>query len=228
MEERGFIISPRYPSYYPTGRECFYVISPPDATFLSIKIIDMDIDCTGTDNIELRDGHSSKSPIIGVFCGANNSMPSSIDTTQSSLWLKFSSSHQGIGRGFNISYESINGTSWSYNGGACGGVMDSPSGIITSPSFPDYYPPAQDCIYVISVPSAPYINLTFTTMDVSCPPSGIASPSSYKYDFIEFRDGSEYDSPLIGKFCGNVSTVPKYIQSTQKYLRIRCSVTQAN
>ena len=228
MEERGFIISPRYPSYYPTGRECFYVISPPDATFLSIKIIDMDIDCTGTDNIELRDGHSSKSPIIGVFCGTNDSMPSSIDTTQSSLWLKFSSSHQGIGRGFNISYESINGTSWSYNGGACGGVMDSPSGIITSPSFPDYYPPAQDCVYIISVPSAPYINLTFTTMDVACPPSGIASPSSYKYDFIEFRDGSEYDSPLIGKFCGNVSTVPKDIRSTQKYLRIRCSATQSN
>ena len=188
----------------------------------------MDIDCTGTDSIELRDGHSSESPIIGIFCGTESDMPSSIDTTQASLWLKFSSGHQGMGSGFNISYESINRTKWSYNGGSCGGVMNSPSGILTSPSFPAYYPPAQDCIYLLSVTSAPYINLTFTIMDVSCPPSGISSPSSTKYDFIEFRDGREDHSPLIGKFCGNLSTVPKYIQSTQNYLRIRWSVAQAN
>ena len=187
----------------------------------------MDIDCSGKNIIELRDGHSSESPIIGIFCGTDNDMPSSIHTTQSSLWLKFSSSHQGIGIGFNISYQHINETNWSFNSGSCGGVLDSQKGIITSPSFPSNYPPAKDCIYDVSVASGQHVYLTFKNMDVHCPDSGIYDASP-EYDYLEFRDGPTENSPLIGKFCGNVSSVPEYIQSTQNHLRIRLSVDDPN
>ena len=225
--EKGFITSPFYPRNYPPGRECIYKISSPSGTLIAIEIISMEVDCSGADTIELRDGISSESPIIGVFCGTNNDMPSSIHTTQSSLWLKFSSSYKGIGKGFNISYQFINETNWSFNSGSCGGVLNSQNGIITSPSFPSNYPPAKDCVYDVSVASGQYVYLTFTIMDVHCTDSGIydASPG---YDYLEFRDGELANSPLIGKFCGNVSSVPKYIQTTQNHLRIRLDADKLN
>ena len=40
-------------------------------------------------------------------------------------------------------------------------------------------------------------------------------------DYFDLRDGIFEDSPLIGKFCGNGSKVPTFMQTTQNHLRIR-------
>ena len=177
----------------------------------------MDIDCSRSDNLELRDGNSAQSPIIGTFCGTDNNILPPIQTTQPFLWLKFTSNYLGSGKGFNISYESVIANKWTFNSGSCGGDFNRTNGIITSPSFPNSYPPAKDCVYIVSLPPDHYVNLTLPTIDINCDASGKVS------DTIEIRDGKSEDSPVINEFCGNVSTMPKFIQATQNYMRVRLS-----
>ena len=40
-------------------------------------------------------------------------------------------------------------------------------------------------------------------------------------DYLELRDGTSNSSELMGRFCGNRSTVPAFFQTTQNHLRIR-------
>ena len=96
---------------------------------------------------------------------------------------------------------------------ACGGTYSNASGVLSSPSYPNAYPEWAECIYLISQPNGTYVNISFLTMDIDC--QGTAS------DFIEMRDGSSQDSPLMGMFCGNGSNVPAFMQTTQNHLRIR-------
>ena len=105
---------------------------------------------------------------------------------------------------------------YNYNFTDCGGTYTNASGIVTSPSYPNTYPPLAHCIYLISQPDGTYVNISFIDMDVICQESYSTS------DYIDIRDGSSEDSPLMmGKLCGNGSNVPSFIQTTQNHLRIR-------
>ena len=96
----------------------------------------------------------------------------------------------------------------------CGGIHNS-SGHLQSPMYPDAYPPAADCTYLISQPEGAYVNISVLFMDIVC--QEIFKTS----DFIEMRDGKFKDSPLMGRFCGNGSDVPAFLQTTQNHLTIR-------
>ena len=84
-----------------------------------------------------------------------------------------------------------------------------------SPSYPNSYPPARDCNYIISQPNGTVVYITVIIMDIICQD---LSPGS---DYIEFRDGMSQDSPLIGRFCGNGKNIPASMQTTQNHLGIR-------
>ena len=96
---------------------------------------------------------------------------------------------------------------------ACGGSFSNFSGTLSSPSYPDPYPELTDCVYLISQPDGTYVNILFINMDINC--QGRSS------DYIEMLDGNSEDSPLMGRFCGNCSNVPDFMQTTQNHLRIR-------
>ena len=97
----------------------------------------------------------------------------------------------------------------------CGGDYTNASGLLISPSNPNPYPHLADCVYLISQPNGKYIKISFITMDVNC------QKTYSSYDYIEMRDGNSEDSPLMGRFCGNESDVPAFMQTTQNHLRIR-------
>ena len=40
-------------------------------------------------------------------------------------------------------------------------------------------------------------------------------------DYIEIRDGSYEDAPVIGRFCGNGDNLPESLYSTKNHLQIR-------
>ena len=141
-----------------------------------------------------------------------------ISTICKFLILRFFSNYFASGHGFQLKYESTNVTPQMIYRmgelGECGGTFTTLlSGDITSPSYPDYYPHNTDCIYTISQPNGTYVNISFLSMDISCQ----GTPS----DYIEMRDGNSEDSPLMGRFCGNGSNVPAFMQTTQNHLRIR-------
>ena len=99
---------------------------------------------------------------------------------------------------------------------ACGGNFSNLIGVLTSPSHPNAYPELVGCTYLISQPNGTYVNISFNIMDIDCQ----ATPS----DFIEMRDGNSEESPLIGRYCGNGSNIPGFIQTTQNHLRIRYKI----
>lgn len=49
---------------------------------------------------------------------------------------------------------------------ACGGSLYAPNGTITSPSFPDLYPPSKNCLWEIVAPPQHRITLNFTHFDL--------------------------------------------------------------
>lgn len=179
----------------------------------------MGINCSGSDSIELRDGNSEDSPIIGRYCGSEENIPLSIQTTQEYLWIRFTSDYEGSGYGFNMSYESANKSLWSFNSGSCGASFDTQSGLITSPSYPKSYPAIKDCIYSVTLPSGSRANVTIISMDIACHTDGT--------EWIEIMDGNGNgnDSKLMGKWCGNGAPIPSHVpanmHTTQNELRIR-------
>ena len=69
---------------------CVYLISQPNGTFVNISFLYMDIDCQGlttltSDYLELRDGKTNESPLMGRFCGNGTNTPDVMQTTQNNL-----------------------------------------------------------------------------------------------------------------------------------------------
>ena len=122
---------------------------------------------------------------------------------------RFYSDRATTGAGFHIEYRAMELFT-------CGGNYSNANGDLTSPLYPDSYPEAADCVYLISQPNGMYINISFLSMDIDC--QGLTTLTS---DYIEMRDGNSEDSPLMAKFCGNGSNIPNFMQSTQNHLRIR-------
>ena len=87
----GVITSPSFPGQYPYNADCHYEIVKPIGTYINLNITYMDIETwpgletvcqlrTG-DYLEIRDGLSDDSPLIGQFCG--NAMISTTSTSNS-------------------------------------------------------------------------------------------------------------------------------------------------
>ena len=102
------------------------------------------------------------------------------------------------------------------NAGACGGNFTAPSGFIYSPSYPDNYPGNADCIYTISQPTGTIIRLNTISMNTQLKECTQAWCDPCEYDYLEIRDGTSYDSPLLDKQCGIEIFAP--IQSSQNQL----------
>ena len=86
----GVLTSPSYPNPYPELAHCIYLISQPNGTYVSISFTMMDIDCQGTptDYIELRDGKTEDSLVMGRLCGNGNNIPNSMQTSQNHLRIR--------------------------------------------------------------------------------------------------------------------------------------------
>lgn len=86
-DHEGLLTSPSYPDNYPDRADCIYTLSLPNDTFLNLKFLTFDLDATDCkDYLEIRDGDSEKSPLIGTFCGTK--IAESIQSTQNQLWMK--------------------------------------------------------------------------------------------------------------------------------------------
>ena len=86
----GFLTSPSYPDEYPNNASCTYIISQPTNMFVKFTkrmFYINQTDCPDEDYLEIRDGSSEKSQLIGTFCGSN--LPRTIQLSQNQLWMKW-------------------------------------------------------------------------------------------------------------------------------------------
>ena len=95
---QGLLTSPSFPQNYPDDTECTYIISQPNGTYINMKIVDMDLEFEDNyfgfschDYLEIRDGESEESELIGQFCGnntLNNLNETSIISRQNKVWMR--------------------------------------------------------------------------------------------------------------------------------------------
>ncbi|XP_061711471.1 bone morphogenetic protein 1 [Cydia pomonella] len=203
-------------------------------------------DTCSYDKVKVRDGHSMDSPLIGVFCGhkippdirsTSNKLLVIFESDSSVQKAGFSAtfmkefdecsiidhgcSHScvntlgGYECACDIGYELHSDGKKCEN--ACGGVLDAPNGTITSPSFPDLYPPSKNCLWEIVAPLQHRITLNFTHFDLE-------GNNMYQQE-------CEYDSVTVhsrlsaeklrrhGAFCG--SQLPPPVTSDGNVLRVQ-------
>lgn len=102
----------------------------------------------------------------------------------------------------------------------CGGVMETSSGMITSPDFPRPYPSHSNCQWTIIAPPSYRVVLDFTTFELEK-----RNPCGYDVVTIytEYEDGRDHNH---GSYCGN--TAPPKIKSKTNKLRLEFSSGYSN
>ncbi|KAF4071592.1 hypothetical protein AMELA_G00275250 [Ameiurus melas] len=89
-KDSGQIQSPNYPDDYRPSKECVWRISVSEGYSVGLSFQAFEIerhDSCAYDYLEVRDGLSESSPLIGRFCGYD--IPEDIRSTSNTLWMKF-------------------------------------------------------------------------------------------------------------------------------------------
>uniref|UniRef100_A0A4W3GTR3 Metalloendopeptidase n=1 Tax=Callorhinchus milii TaxID=7868 RepID=A0A4W3GTR3_CALMI len=198
----GNFSTPDFPSGYVSFLQCVWRISVTPGEKITLNFTTMDLFKSRLcwyDYLEVRDGYWKKAPLLGRFCG--NKLPDAIISTDSRLWIEFRSGSNWAGKGFSAVYEAI-----------CGGDINKDTGQIQSPNYPDDYRPSKECVWKVTVTAGFHVGLTFQAFEIE-------RHDSCAYDFLEIRDGTGPDSPLIGRFCGYEK--PDDIKSSSNHLWLR-------
>ncbi|KAM6132380.1 LOW QUALITY PROTEIN: tolloid-like protein 1 [Pterocles gutturalis] len=198
QESTGNFSSPGFPNGYPSYTHCIWRISVTPGEKIVLNFTTMDLYKSSLcwyDYIEVRDG-LRKSPLLGRFCG--DKLPEVLASSDSRMWIEFRSSSNWVGKGFAAIYEAI-----------CGGEIHKNEGQIQSPNYPDDYRPMKECVWKITVSENYNVGLTFQAFEIE-------RHDNCAYDYLEIRDGTNENSPLIGHFCGYDK--PEDIRSTSNTL----------
>ncbi|XP_039470178.1 bone morphogenetic protein 1-like isoform X2 [Oreochromis aureus] len=242
--ESGQIQSPNYPDEYQSNKECVWKITVAEGFDVGLSFQSFEIekhDSCAYDYVEVRDGASESSPLLGRFCGYDK--PDDIKSTSNQLWLKFASDGSVNKAGFAANFfKEMDECSRHDNGNceqrclntlgsyrcacdpgyelaadkhtcetACGGFITKLNGSITTPGWPKEYPPNKNCVWQLVAPIQYRITLVFDVFETE-------GNDVCKYDFVEVRSGLSSDSKLHGKFCG--AEKPEVITSQQNNMRI--------
>ena len=86
----GILTSPYYPVLYPENTECIYTVSQPINMFINLTFLMLNINHWARDYIEIRDGKSEESPLIGIF--QRPEIPPPIQSIENNLWIRWKKS----------------------------------------------------------------------------------------------------------------------------------------
>ncbi|CAK1545983.1 unnamed protein product [Leptosia nina] len=204
-------------------------------------------DTCNYDKVKVRDGDSNDSPLIGMFCGhkippdirsTSNKLLVIFESDSSVQKAGFSAtfmkefdecasidhgcSHScvntlgGYECACDIGYELHSDGKKCEN--ACGGVLYAPNGTITSPSFPDLYPPSKNCLWEIVAPPQHRITLNFTHFDLEGSNNMYHQECEYDSVTVHSRLGADV-LRRHGAFCGTVLPAP--VTSDGSVLRVQ-------
>ncbi|XP_034566354.1 bone morphogenetic protein 1-like isoform X2 [Notolabrus celidotus] len=242
--DSGQIQSPNYPDDYQSNKVCVWKITVEEGFDVGLSFQSFDIerhDTCAYDYVEVRDGSSESSPLLGRFCGYDK--PDDIKSSSNQLWLKFVSDGSVNKAGFAANFfKEMDECSRPDNGHcqqrclntlgsyrcacdpgfelaadrrscetACGGFITKLNGSLTTPGWPKEYPPNKNCVWQMVAPIQYRITLVFDVFETE-------GNDVCKYDYVEVRSGLSSDSKLHGKFCG--AEKPEVITSQQNNMRI--------
>ncbi|GFS04728.1 cubilin [Elysia marginata] len=210
----GSVISPGFSGNqsYSNNLQCVWQIQNKVAQNSSIRLefkhfdVQYDLGCH-KDYVQIREGVDYNGRLIGKFCGnsANskqwryliNETPVVVIPT-ANIWIAFITDKSGGDKGFQMNYTFTD----------CGGVLTGSEGVIVSPNYPGNYSNNIDCAWLIKAPDGMTIQVNFTAFELEQQPECTS-------DFLVIQNGGNYDSPEIGRYCGNTSIGVIKSQSNQ-------------
>ncbi|KAL3289762.1 hypothetical protein HHI36_023157 [Cryptolaemus montrouzieri] len=196
----GYIKSPGYPKSYPPHTDCTWTIRVPSGQQIRLNTSVFQVgefSCVH-DYIEIRNGGSAYSPLIGRFCKSN--VPKIITSHTNQLYLRV---HCVL-----VSPRSKFLLEWTATTTGCGGTLTTPTGLISSPNYPEPYTRLTECFWRIVVNQGSVMQLVFLDLDLE----GSVLRSHCYLDFVEIFDGPSKSSKSLGKFC---SSYPTFLMSTK-------------
>ena len=105
----GLITSPNYPSVHPVSIECVYKITVAAGNKVQVYFRDFNIEAHSSCNydfLEVRDGATKSSPLVGNRTWCGNVLPPSIVSSSNNLYLRFKSDATVSAAGFALAYTS--------------------------------------------------------------------------------------------------------------------------
>uniref|UniRef100_A0A8C3GKA7 CUB and zona pellucida-like domain-containing protein 1 n=1 Tax=Cairina moschata TaxID=8855 RepID=A0A8C3GKA7_CAIMO len=142
-----------------------------------------------TESINVYDGPSSNSPLLGQVCNNTDAVPM-FESSSNSLTFLIKTNSVAFARNFFVFYYFFSPETTH-----CGGSLTGPNGTFISPNYPSSYPPFTYCVWNIQTAKKSKINLEFKDLflelDQNC-----------QFDFLAVYDGLTTNTGLIGKVCG--------------------------
>ncbi|XP_066929338.1 cubilin-like isoform X2 [Clytia hemisphaerica] len=204
----GSLSSPAFPANYPPLSSCEWTIdvNSTQRVFMTISPLAF----PGTDNncsdyLTIADGVTYNE--IGKFCGSTTTIVQ-LNVTGSKAVIKFvSDGDQVQGAGFKIDYKLV-----------CGGEIEVSGDdvIFTSPHYPNYYK-FDECEWLLRTTPGNKIHLRFVDFSVERCGSG----SSCTCDYIQVHDGSDMNTGLLGRFCGNSIPASLFSSGNEMFVKMK-------
>jgi Zn-dependent metalloprotease len=198
---------------YCNNQQCSWLISPPDAEFITLSFSEFDLekadeDGTVYDALEIYDGDSENASLIGIYSG--NTIPSKIVSSGGAIFLKFYSDMSINHGGWELEYTTGTQT-------FCAGTqtMTDMEGELHDGSDLKDYGNNSGCSWLIKPEKAASIHLSFTEFDVE-----------QDHDAIIVYDGENASAPVLANLSGH--TIPAEISSTSGSMFIEFFSNQKN
>ncbi|PKU29430.1 hypothetical protein llap_20266 [Limosa lapponica baueri] len=209
---------------YEKNLDCVWIITAPvnkliNLTFTSFLLEAQSAQACRYDYVKLYDGDNENANLVGTFCGST--VPAPFLSTRNSLTVKFITDNSVEREGFNATYTTVDRL--------CGGIYNATSTSLTatSPNFPNEYPPFTLCTWVIDAPPQQQVRVVVEAFHLH---SGQDCSQNYLQlqDSPTIRNGSDAQSPLLGRFCGNTLPNPIFPQNHVVYLRFKSDFSGAH
>nr|XP_020016661.1 cubilin-like [Castor canadensis] len=205
-----FLFSPGWPENYYNAVDCTWLIYAPDST-VELNILSLDIEPHRTcayDRLMIRDGDNSRAQQLAVLCGRE--IPGPIRSTGEYMFIRFTSDLSVVGAGFNASFHK-----------SCGGYLHADRGIITSPKYPETYPPNLSCSWHVLAQTGLSIAVHFEQ------PFQIPNEDSScnHGDHLVLKNGPDISSPPLGPqggnghFCGSRPSSTLFTSDNQMFVQ---------
>ncbi|KAH8387553.1 hypothetical protein KR093_007741, partial [Drosophila rubida] len=179
----GMLSSPLYPLNYSSGLDCVWQLWTAAGRQMELQVELFELEetpgCRGGDWLEVRNGVSDQSALIGRFCGTR--IPRRIPSFSNQLYVHFHTDDVNAARGFRLGWRTV--------AGGCGGRLFGDTGVITSPNYPLPYPHDLHCEWQLSVHRGSHLRITIEDLEIE-------HLNSCAYDYLSLEALDESNRAL--------------------------------
>ncbi|NXI70861.1 BMP1 protein, partial [Anseranas semipalmata] len=240
-KDNGHIQSPNYPDDYRPSKVCVWKITVSEGFHVGLTFQSFEIerhDSCAYDYLEIRDGSSEASSLIGRYCGYDK--PDDIKSTSNKLWMKFVSDGSINKAGFAVDecsrpnnggceqrcvntlgsykcacdpgYELASDKRRCEVPGPCPAQDRSARGDAEAGPRGVCFPGKKECPWAITTTAGHRVKLTFTELDIE-------AQQECTYDHLEIYNGKDAKAPVLGRFCGAKEPEPIISSGNKMFLK---------